>query len=121
VGENTPHEIVDGFGAALRAGDVGRATALFSRHACVVTPDSTVIQGRSQIGGFLRQLCDISGELTFEQRTMVTAGDVAIGSENWTVQFAGNGGGVRRTTRSTIVLNRIEGFWRIAIVDPWRG
>jgi ketosteroid isomerase-like protein len=120
VGENTPHEIVDGFGAALRAGDVGTATALFSRHGCFVTPDSTVIQGRRQIGGFLRQLCEISGELSFEQRTMVTAGDVAIGSENWVVQFSGKGGAVRRTTRSTIVLNRIEGFWRIAVVDPWR-
>jgi ketosteroid isomerase-like protein len=121
VGENTPHEIVDGFGVALRAGDVGAATALFSRHACFVTPDSTVIQGRPQISGFLRQFCDMAGELTFEQRTMVTAGDVAVGSENWTVRFGSNGDSVRRTTRSTIVLNRIEGFWRIAVVDPWRG
>ena len=121
MGENTPHETVDGLGAALRAGDVGAATALFSRHACVVTPDSTVIQGRRQIAVFLRQFCDMAGELTFEQRTMVTAGDVAIGSENWTMRFAGNGGSVRRTSRSTIVLNRVEGLWRIAIVDPWRG
>jgi ketosteroid isomerase-like protein len=121
VGENTPHEIVDGFGLALRAGDVGTATALFSRHACFVTPDSTVIQGRAQIGPFLRQFVEMAGELHFEQRTMVTAGDVAIGSENWTVGFGGNGGKLRRTTRSTIVLNRIEGRWRIAVVDPWRG
>lgn len=121
MGENTPHEVVDDFGVALRAGDIARATALFTRHACVVTPDSTVIQGRAEIGAFLRQFSDLTGELTFEQRTMVTAGDVAIGSENWTVQFAGNGGGVRRTSRSTIVLNRVEGLWRIAIVDPWRG
>lgn len=120
MGENTPDEIVDGFGAALRAGDIGTATALFSRHACFVTPDSTVIQGRSQIGGILRQFCDMAGDLSFEQRTMVTAGDVAIGSENWIVQFGSNGDTVRRTTRSTIVLNRIEGFWRIAVVDPWR-
>ena len=120
MGENTPHEIVDGFGAALRAGDVGSATALFSRHACFVTPDATVIHGRRQIGGFLRQFCDMAGELSFEQRTMVTAGDVAIGSENWTMHFPGNGSAHQRTTRSTIVLNRIEGLWRIAVVDPWR-
>jgi ketosteroid isomerase-like protein len=114
VGENTP-----GFGAALRVGDVGTATALLSatpaRHARLDRD-----QGRRQIGVFLRQFCDMSGELIFEQRSMVTAGDIAIGSENWTVQFAGNGGSVRRTSRSTIVLNRIEGFWRIAVVDPWR-
>jgi ketosteroid isomerase-like protein len=121
VGENTPHEIVDGFGAALRAGDVGSATALFSRHACFVTPDATVIQGRSQIGGFLRQLVEMAGDLSFAQRTMVTAGDVAIGSENWTMHFRGNGGTHQRTSRSTIVLGRIEGTWRIAVVDPWRG
>jgi ketosteroid isomerase-like protein len=121
VGENTPHETVDGLGAALRAGDVGAATALFSRHACFVTPDSTVIQGRRQIGGFLRQFVQMAGDLSFEQRTMVTAGDVAIGSENWTMRFSGNGGTHSRTSRSTIVLGRVEGAWRIAVVDPWRG
>jgi ketosteroid isomerase-like protein len=119
VGEQTPHEVVDGLGAALRAGDVGAATALFSRHACFVTPDSTVIEGRRQISGFLRQFVDMTGEFAFDQRTMVTAGDAALASENWTVRFAGGEGPVRRS-RSTIVLGRVEGIWRIAVADPWR-
>ncbi len=120
MAEESPNEVVDGFGAALRAGDVGMATSLFSRHGCFITPDSTVIQGRRQIRGFLRQLVDMAGELTIERRTMLTAGDVAIGSEYWTMRFAGNGGTVRRTSRSTIVLGRVEGIWRIAVIDPWR-
>jgi ketosteroid isomerase-like protein len=120
VGEGTPSEVVDGFGAALCAGDVTAATAYFSRHACFVTPDSTVIQGRTEVGGFLRQLVAMAGELEIGQRTMLTAGDVAIGTEDWTMRFGGGSGTVRRTSRSTIVLGRIEGFWRIAVVDPWR-
>lgn len=118
--EGTPNEVVDGFGAALRAGDATAATSYFSRHGCFVTPDSTVIQGRHEIRGYLRQFVEMAGELRFEQRTMLTAGDVAIGSENWTMRFGGLAGTVRRTSRSTIVLGRTEGFWRIAVVDPWR-
>jgi hypothetical protein len=37
VGEETPEEVVDGFGAALRAGAVGTATALFTRESYLVT------------------------------------------------------------------------------------
>jgi hypothetical protein len=51
---------------------------------------------------------------------MLTAGDVAIGSEYWTMRFGSNGSTVRRTSRSTMVLGRVEGIWRIAVVDPWR-
>jgi ketosteroid isomerase-like protein len=120
VGEESPNEVADGFGTALRAGDVGTATALFSRHGCFVTPDSTVIQGRRQIRGFLQQLVEMEGELTIERRTMLTAGDVAIGSEYWTMRFGSNGSTVRRTSRSPMVLGRVEGIWRIAVVDPWR-
>lgn len=114
-----PEEVVDGFGAALRAGDIEAATKLFSREGCFVTPDSTVIRGRAPIRDFLPQLVEMAGDLTIEQRTMLTAGDVAIGSESWRLRL-GPGESVVRTTRATIVLARVEGIWRIAVVDPWR-
>ncbi|HVV91454.1 MAG TPA: nuclear transport factor 2 family protein [Solirubrobacterales bacterium] len=114
-----PEEVVDGFGAALCAGDVGAATALFSREGCFVTPDSTVIRGRSQIRGFLQQMIDLATDLRIDQRTMVKAGDVAVGSEAWRLRL-GQGEGMVRTTRAMIVLGRIEGSWRIAVADPWR-
>jgi uncharacterized protein (TIGR02246 family) len=119
VAEGVPEEVVDDFGAALRAGDVAAAAALFSREGCFVTPDSTVIQGRSQIRGFLRQLVDLAGDLSFEQRTILRAGDIAIASESWTMRVD-TGSGVVRSTRATIVLGRIQGIWRIAVADPWR-
>ncbi len=119
MAEKVPEEVVDGFGAALRAGDVGAAAALFSREGCFVTPDSTVIQGRERIRAFLRQLVDLSGDLTFDQRTMLLAGDIAIASESWSMRIGG-GDGVVRNTRATIVLGRIQGIWRIAVADPWR-
>jgi ketosteroid isomerase-like protein len=119
VEERTPDEVVDGFGAALRAGDVGAATVLFSREGCFVTPDSTVIRGRAQIRAFLRQLVAMVGDLKIEQRVMLKAGDIAVGSESWRLRL-GQGEGLVRTTRATIVLGRIEGDWRIAVADPWR-
>lgn len=120
MGAGTPDEVVEGFSAALRAGDAGAATALFSRRGCVVTPDSTVITGRPQIRSLLQQLVDMPGELTIEQRTMVTAGDIAVGLGSWNMQFQGARGSVGRISRSMIVLGRIEDIWRIAVADPWR-
>lgn len=119
--EKIPEEIVDRFGAALRPGDVDAATALFSREGCFVTPDSTVIQGRPQVRGFLQQLVDTAEELTIEQRTMLLAGDVAVGSETWAMRVGRATSAPRRVSRSTIVLGRTDGAWRIAVVDPWRG
>jgi len=116
---NTPDEVVVGFEAALRAGNARAAAAMFSRHGCFVTPDSTVIRERSEIRGVLQQLADMPGELTVEQRSIVTAGDVAVSSESWSVR-AGESDSVRRTARSMIVLSRVEGIWRIAVFDPWR-
>jgi uncharacterized protein (TIGR02246 family) len=121
VGEKTPEEVVDGFGAALRAGDVDTATALFTRESYLVTPDSTAIHGRSQIRGFLRQLVGMAVELTIEQRTMLRAGEVAVGSESWSILLGGDAGTVRRSSRATIVLARVDGRWKIAVMDPWRG
>jgi uncharacterized protein (TIGR02246 family) len=115
-----PHEVVDVFGAALRAGDPEAAAAMFSRQGCFVTPDSTVIEGRAEVRGFLRQFVALASDLSIDQRTMLTAGDVAVGSESWSVRLGRGAGAVRRTSRSTIVLGRIEGAWRIAVVDPWR-
>jgi ketosteroid isomerase-like protein len=79
-----------------------------------------VIQGRTQIRDFLQQLIDIAGDLTIEQRTMLRAGDVAVGSESWSMRIGRGAEASRRVSRPTIVLGRIEGRWRIAVVDPWR-
>jgi uncharacterized protein (TIGR02246 family) len=119
IGREAPEEVIDGFGAALRAGDVGAAAALFSLEGCFVTPDSTVIHGREPIRGFLRQLVDLAADLTFEQRTVMRAGDIAVASESWSMRI-GSGAGVVRATRATIVLGRVQGVWRIAVADPWR-
>ncbi|HEY2478888.1 MAG TPA: nuclear transport factor 2 family protein [Solirubrobacterales bacterium] len=113
--------MIDGLGAALRAGDVGAAVSLFSSEGCFVTPDSTVIQGTAQIRAFLQQLVDTAADLTIEQRTMLRAGDVAVGSESWSMRIGRAGDAPRRVSRSTIVLGRTGGIWRIAVADPWRG
>jgi ketosteroid isomerase-like protein len=118
--EKTPEDVAGEFGGALRAGDVERAVALFSREACFLTPDATVIHGRPRIRNFLHQLVDLAEELTIGQRTMLTAGDVALGKESWSMLLGRGEAAVRRTSRSTIVLGRIEGIWKIAVVDPWR-
>ena len=116
----TPTEVLDGFGAALRAGDAVAASALFSREGCFVTPDGTVIRGRREIRAFLQQMVDTAEMLKTEHRTILAAGDVVIGSEDWSMRFGSGSMTVRRNSRSTIVLARVEAVWRIAVADPWR-
>jgi ketosteroid isomerase-like protein len=120
VRENSPDEVVAGFRAALRAGDVGSAAAMFSRDGCFITPDATVIRERLQIRRVLQQLVEMVERLTIEQRSIVTAGDVAVSSEVWRMR-TDEAGGSRHSPRSMIVLARVEGVWRIVVFDPWRG
>jgi ketosteroid isomerase-like protein len=117
---STPDEVADRFGAALRAGDADAATALFSRDGCFVTPDATVIHGRPGILGFLRQLVALARDLTVEQRSMVIAGDVAVGRESWSLRLGGGNEIVSRTSHATIVLAQVEREWKLVVIDPWR-
>jgi ketosteroid isomerase-like protein len=119
MGRNSPDHVVANFASALRRGDSRAAIELFSHHGCFVTPDSTVIRERSHIKGVLQQLIGMPGELTIEQRSIVTAGDIAVSSESWGMRFARAAKPVERTSRSMTVLGRAEGVWRIAVFDPW--
>ncbi len=94
-----------------------RPTSFFSRDGCFVTPDSTIVHGRAEIRSLLQQLVALLADLTIDQRTMLVAGGVALGSESWTMRIGA--GGVRRSTRSTLVMGRVENRWRIVISDPW--
>ena len=108
------------FAAALSAGDLEAATACFARDACLLTPHAITIRGRDHIRAILFQLVAMHPTVQVEQRSMLIAGDVALGTETWTIllngleltPYAG-------TSNSTAVLRRIEGTWKLQIAAPW--
>lgn len=98
-----------------------KAAACFSRDGCFITPDSTAVRGREQIGPVIMQLTSICQIVAVDQRTMLTAGHAALGTERWTMRFASDtADAFVRTSRSTMVLARPEGCWRLAVAALWR-
>jgi ketosteroid isomerase-like protein len=113
-------QISAGFAAALNAGDLDAATACFARDACLITPDATTIRGRDHIRAILFQLIAMHPTVQLEQRGILVAGDVALGTETWTIRLNGlDLTPFAQTADSTAVLRRIEGAWKLQIAAPW--
>lgn len=120
AGLRTPEQAVRAFAVALGSGDLDAAVGCFARDGCFVTPDSTAIRGREDIRAILAQMLAGCLWIGIEARGMLTAGDVALGSERWTIGSNGAGRApFERTSNSTVVARRIEGTWKLAIVAPW--
>ncbi len=105
---------------ALSAGDLESAAACFARDACLITPDATTIHGRDQIRAILFQLIAMRPIVEVEQRGMLIAGGVALGTETWTIRLnAHEPTPFAQTSDSTAVLRRIEDAWKLQISAPW--
>lgn len=118
--EASAQDILHVFIAALSAGDVRAATACFTREACLVTPDGTAIHGRSDIAGILDQLRARRTEISVEQLVVREAGDVALAGGRLTMRSDGaEGTRIAQTCDPTAALHRVEGTWKIAVLDPW--
>lgn len=116
----TPEQALLSFAEALSVGDLDAATSCFARDAYLLTPDATAIQGREEIRSILAQLIDRRIEIRVQASKMLTVGEVALGSERWTLRSEGIGGSAfEQTCSPTVVLHRIEGAWKLAIAAPW--
>ena len=113
-------QISPALAAALTAGDLDAATACFARDACLITPDATTIRGREHIRAILFQLIAMRPTTQVEQRGMLISGDVALGTETWTIRLDGlELTPFAQTSDSSAVLRRIEGAWKLQISAPW--
>lgn len=116
--QGTPEEARADFLSALHAGNRQAAVALLARDACFVTPDSTVIRGRSDIAPILAQMSAMRMELEAASLCgALIAGNTALSPERWTVRSGP--GGELRTSLSRSVMVRVEGAWKLLIVAPW--
>jgi len=115
-----PERVSSTFAAALGAGDLEAATALFVRDGCLVTPDATSIVGREEIRPVLRQLIDRRTRIEVLANSILQGGEVAIAIESWRLSSSGGGEDpFVQTTRPALALRRLEGVWKISIAAPW--
>ena len=109
-----------GFVAAVSTGELSAAAARFTREGCLITPDGTSVYGRANIAGVLAQLTARHTQIKVEQLVVREAGDVAFAFGRLTMHS--DGPGDSRFAQSCdlhLVLSRVEGRWKIAILAPW--
>ena len=115
-----PDFALHAFAATLASGDLSAAAACFTRTACFLTPDGTAVHGREEISAVLAQLIARRTEIVLEQLVVRRAGEVALGSGRWTIRSDGpERSRFVQDGAPTLVLQRIEGVWKIAVLAPW--
>lgn len=117
---STPREGTRAFAASINRGDLDAAARCFTKDACLLTPDTTAVQGREAIRPILRQLIVAGFRIETQESSILLAGEVALGTERWLVSSTGSEGSpfTRRLT-PTLVLHHVEDVWKLAVAMPW--
>jgi ketosteroid isomerase-like protein len=116
----TPEQSTTAFVESINAADLDAATHCFAKDACLITPDATEIRGREEIRPILAQLIDRESRIEIQARSILIAGEVALGSERWRIRSAGAEGSVfEQASSPKLVLRHLEGAWKLAIAAFW--
>lgn len=119
-GAQTPQESTRAFAASISRGDLDAAAYCFAKDACLVTPDATAVRGRDEIRPILHQLIVVESRIEVQETSVLAAGEVALGTERWTVTSPGSeGNSFTRTLTPMVVLRQLEGVWKLAVALPW--
>jgi ketosteroid isomerase-like protein len=119
-GATTAQESTRAFAASISRGDLDTAAHCFAKDACLVTPDATAVRGREEIRPILHQLIVLESRIEVEESSILLAGEVALGTERWTVTSPGSeGGSFTRSLTPMVVLRQLEDVWKLAVALPW--
>lgn len=119
-GAQTPQESTRAFASSISRGDLDAAACCFAKDACLVTPDATAVRGRDEIRPILHQLIVLGSRIEVEESSVLLAGEVALGTERWVVTSPGSeGGSFTRPLTPMVVLQQLEGVWKLAVALPW--
>jgi uncharacterized protein (TIGR02246 family) len=115
-----PGEVSLKFAKALSAGELEVAAALFAEGALFRTAEGPLLRGREAIRELLASLIEADVEMTVSLGTVLETADVAVASEEWTMNMTDpDGVGQEVSGRSTVVFGRAARGWEIAIDSPW--
>jgi ketosteroid isomerase-like protein len=115
-----PQEGTIAFTKAINEANLEAATRCFARDGCLITPDSTAIFGREDVRPVLAQLISRRSRIDVQARSILVAGEVALGSERWQISSPGvNGTVFEQVASPRLVLRYLEGAWKLAIAAPW--
>jgi ketosteroid isomerase-like protein len=105
---------------ALGERELDRAVNCFGRAGCLITPDQTAIHGRDRIRPVLSQMIERRTVIVVEESFVLSAGDLALASERWTIRCDAAGGGrFVLTSTPRLVLRRRGTEWKLEIAALW--
>jgi uncharacterized protein (TIGR02246 family) len=116
----SPAALSAAFAAAMHAGDLEAAVALWHDDAAIVQPDGQLVSGREAITAALKALIDNGVELTIELAAVYDAGETALGTGTLTMSASNGGGDFEHSSEALVIYRRDQsGSWRIALDAPW--
>ncbi len=115
-----PEQLGRLFAERASAGDLEGMMALYEDDAAFVGPDGVAAAGRAAIRERLAGLLALAPRLTMLASETILAGDVALISNRWHIELAGNEGGGTgyEGTSAEVARRRRDGSWRYVIDSP---
>ena len=117
----TPQAAIELFAAAMSAGDLDSALALYEPDATFAPQPGASVTGLSAIGEALGGFLALRPTLSGNVRKVLEADGVALVVNEWTLAGTQPGGAeIAMSGVSADVLRRQEdGRWLILVDDPW--
>ncbi|HEX5608745.1 MAG TPA: nuclear transport factor 2 family protein [Solirubrobacterales bacterium] len=114
-----PERVDLAFARALGHGDLDGATACFAKEGCLITPDLTAVRGRERIRPVLAQLIASGAEVTVDGGHLIDGDEVTLVRARWRIRTGREGSRVEQVCDTTLVMQPVEGRWKLIIAAPW--
>ena len=117
MSERDPHAIPGRFEAAINAGDLDAALALWGERSVILTPQGERVDGREAISAVLGALIASGTRVTIDLRGVYEAGDVALAQGQVTMRASD--GTTTRSDACAVYARNGDGGWQLALDAPW--
>ncbi len=114
---DTVHRLV----AAINAGNLDAAVALYEPSGVLLSPEGAPARGTAELRAALGGFIAMKPKLESQAERVFESGDIALYLSRWTLSgMDPSGGAIEMAGESTDVLRRqAGGRWLVAIDNPW--
>jgi uncharacterized protein (TIGR02246 family) len=119
----TPEDTIRRFSALLADDDLDALVDLYEPDAAFSPRPGEAVAGREAIREALRLFLALEPRMTGEIASVLRAGETALVANRWTLTGTQPDGTsvVMAGVSADVLRRRDDGFWGIAIDDPWGG
>jgi ketosteroid isomerase-like protein len=117
----TPEQIHRLFQDTFNAGDLDGLMGLYETNAALIAQPGSVAQGSEQVRAALQSFLALKGSISLDTTLVVTVGDLAYLSNNWSLRGTGPDGNpvTLGATTAEVARRQADGSWRYVIDNAW--